>query len=166
MKMNGRFWFGILAAAALSGGCALNPLYRVPPGATPDEVRGAMGEPWASTRQADGGTRWVYPTGPLGRHTYVAEFGADGRLRTFEDVLTDRGFARLRVGKTTEQELEQLFGPPYRVTRFDRLRQTAWDYLFTDNWNYPAVFSAMFDDQGVLVSTLQQREFYGGERMR
>jgi len=102
----------------------------------------------------------------LGRHTYVAEFGTDGRLRTFEDVLNDKGFARLRVGKTTEQEVEQLFGPAYRVTRFDRLRQTAWDYLFTDTWNYPAVFSVMFDDQGILVSTMQQREFYGGERMR
>lgn len=166
MTMNAKLRSLICAVALLSAGCALNPLVRMHPGSTPEQVREFMGEPWSTTRLADGGMRWVYPTGPMGRHTYVAIFGADGKLRTFDDLLNEKGFALIRVGKTTEPEVEQLFGPPAKITPFARLRQTAWDYRFTDAWNYPAIFSVIFNEQGVVALTMQQREFYGSERGR
>ena len=105
-----------------------------------------------------------YPTGPMGRHTSLAEFDAGGRLLNFVDVLNDRGFARLDTGKSNQEDVRRLFGPPYRVIPFALKRVTAWDYRFTDAWLYPAVFSVIFNDRGVVVQTMQQREFYGNER--
>jgi outer membrane protein assembly factor BamE (lipoprotein component of BamABCDE complex) len=155
----------ILIAALLLGACALDPVRRLAPGATPQEVRAVMGEPWFQTAEPGSGMRWTFPTGPMGRHTYLAEFDAEGRLLRLVDVLNDKGFARLRIGKTTDEQVRQLFGPPYRITRFERLHQTAWDYRFTDAWNEPAIFSVIFDDQGLVVSSLQQREFYGNDSL-
>jgi hypothetical protein len=89
------------------------------------------------------------------------QFDAAGRVRSVEDVLTDRGFARILAGKTTVEEVRRLFGPPFRVTRFERKRETAWDYRFRDTWTYPAIFSVIFNDSGIVTMTMQQREFYG-----
>lgn len=150
-------------AIAMLGACALDPVRRLAPGVSADAVRAAMGEPWLQQSDANGTMLWTYPTGPMGRQTYLAEFGPDGKLRSVLDSLSEKGFARLQIGKTTEQQVRQLYGPPYRITRFDRLRQTAWDYRFTNPWNEPAIFSVIFDDQGVVASSLQQREFYGSD---
>jgi hypothetical protein len=158
-----KFGTATFVAISLLCACTLDPARRLAPGASESDVRVAMGEPWLQKAGADGGMDWTYPTGPMGRHTYLAEFGPDGRLRSMMDTLSEKGFARLRIGKTTEQEVRQLYGPPYRITRFERLRQTAWDYRFTDAWSEPAIFSVIFDDQGLVVSSLQQREFYGND---
>lgn len=147
--------------AALLGGCALDPLHQVRPGSTAEHVRGVMGEPWSQWSEPDGIMHWSYPTGPLGRHTYEVQFDAAGTVRSVEDVLSDRGFARIEAGKTTELEVQRLFGPPYRVIRFERKRETAWDYRFRDTWTYPAIFSVIFNDTGIVTMTMQQREFYG-----
>jgi outer membrane protein assembly factor BamE (lipoprotein component of BamABCDE complex) len=154
----------VVASALLASGCALDPLRRLPPGASQDEVRLALGEPWTTWQDKDGALRWSYPTGPMGRHSYVAEFDGAGRLRSVEDVMNDRGFARLETGKSTQQDVQRLFGPPYRVIPFARKGETAWDYRFRDAWTYPAIFSVIFNDRGVVVQTMQQREFYGNER--
>jgi outer membrane protein assembly factor BamE (lipoprotein component of BamABCDE complex) len=151
----------VLAAAVSLAGCALDPLRRVPPGASQDQVRAAFGEPWAKWQEKDGATLWSYPTGPLGRHTYLAEFDPAGRLRGIEDMMTDRGFARLTVGQSTRDDVQRLFGPPYQVIPFARRREVAWDYRFTDAWTFPAIFSVIFNEQGTVVQTMQQREFYG-----
>jgi outer membrane protein assembly factor BamE (lipoprotein component of BamABCDE complex) len=153
-----------LATGALLAGCALDPLRRLPPGASQEQVRTTFGEPYAQWQDRDGVMRWSYPTGPMGRHTYLAEFDAAGRLANLVDVMNDRGFARLETGKSNQEDVRRLFGPPYRVIPFARMRQTAWDYRFTDAWTYPAIFSVIFDDRGVVVQTMQQREFYGNDR--
>lgn len=147
--------------AALLGGCALDPLRQVAPGSTAEHVRGVMGEPWSQWSEPDGSMHWVYPTGPLGRHTYEVQFDAAGTVRSVEDVLTDRGFARIEAGKTTTEEVQRLFGPPFRAIRFERKHETAWDYRFRDTWTYPAIFSVIFNDMGIVTMTMQQREFYG-----
>jgi outer membrane protein assembly factor BamE (lipoprotein component of BamABCDE complex) len=153
--------FAILAAVLLVAGCALDPLRRVPPGASTEQVRAAFGEPWAKWQDKNGAEFWSYPTGPMGRNCYVAEFDKAGRMTSFMDVMNDRGFARLEVGKSNQDEVQRLFGPPYQVIPFARKRETSWDYRFRDVWTYPAIFSVIFNDQGIVVQTLQQREFYG-----
>lgn len=146
---------------AVLGGCALDPLHQVAPGSIAEHVRGVMGEPWSQWSEPDGTMHWVYPTGPLGRHTYEVQFDAAGKVRSVEDVLTDRGFARIQAGKTAEEVVQRLFGPPFRVIRFERKHETAWDYRFRDTWTYPAIFSVIFNDAGIVTTTMQQREFYG-----
>lgn len=152
-----------LLSTALLAGCALDPVRSLTPGAPMEEVLGRFGEPYARTKQLDGAERWVYPTGPLGRSSYLVEFDRDGRVRSVTDMLTDRGFARIEIGRTTQDDVLAMFGPPYRVIPFPRKRETAWDYRFTDAWLYPAIFSVIFDERGVVASTMQQREFYGRE---
>lgn len=153
-----------LAGALLLAGCALDPLRRLPPGASQEQVRAALGEPWAKWQDQDVVMRWSYPTGPMGRHTYLAEFDAAGQLTTFLDLMNDRGFARLETGKTNQDDVRRLFGPPYRVIPFALKHETAWDYRFTDAWSQPAIFSVIFDERRLVVQTVQQREFYGSDR--
>lgn len=163
IPFHGKFLAALLAAALLAG-CALDPARRVAPGASQEAVRAALGEPWAKWQDDDGVTRWSYPTGPMGRHTYLAEFDGSGRLRGIEDIMNDRGFARLVVGKSNQQDVQRLFGPPFQVIPFSMRRETAWDYRFTDVWTYPAIYSVIFDERGIVKQAFQQREAYGSDR--
>jgi hypothetical protein len=134
----------LLAACAHPG--------RVPPGTPAGEVQRILGAPAFEFGTPEGGRKLAYPMGPLGTETYMVHLDRDGRVARVEQVLNDTQFLGIQPGVTTGQEVRYLIGPPYRVTRFDNLRQDAWDYRFRDSWGYQADFSVMVDDRGVVAS--------------
>jgi hypothetical protein len=142
-------------AAALCG-CAAYDGFTLRAGASEAEVRGVMGTPAMEFRDADGSKELVYPRGPMGRQTFVAEVGSDGRLRAVRGVLTDDTFNRIQPGMT-QDEILRMIGPPRDTERFARLDQTAWDWKYTDTWGYPSIFSVMFDREGRVVSKFSRR---------
>lgn len=126
------------------------------PGMSEADVRQAMGAPATELRDADGSRHLAYPSGPFGLHTYMARIAPDGRLRALEQVLDDGRFDAIRPGMTSDELLRHI-GPPGERTRFDNLRQTAWDYRFRDTWGYIAILSVMVDDSGRVASRITQR---------
>lgn len=120
----------LAACAALVTACALSygpgPLK---PGDSIDVASRQMGRPTGEHRRDDGGLRLEFARGPLGKHTYMLDFDAQGRLLQWEQVLNEAHFGSLRVGMTTEEVLVRL-GHPAEVWAVRYHDQTVWSYRF------------------------------------
>jgi len=68
-------------------------------------VRFEMGNPALIVPLPSGGEAWFYPRGRVGRQTFRAEIGPDGKLNKVEQVLDERHFDQVIANKTTREEL-------------------------------------------------------------
>lgn len=152
----------ILFAAA---GCASYDGRTLQAGASEVEVKGLMGAPAMEVAGGEGVTRLVYPKGPLGTQTFMADLGPDHRLISVRNVLTDDVFDRMRAG-ITEKDVLAAIGPPNRTMAFSLSRTHAWEYRYLDAWGYLAEFSTTFDADGVMVSKLKRRLERGSDSRR
>jgi len=145
-----------LVASILAAGCASYSGSNLQPGAPETQVRSVMGPPAMELSDPDGSRRLYYPRGPLGNQTYVADLQPNGALVEVRNVLTDGTFNAIRPG-LTEQQVLRMIGPPREKDYFSNLGQTAWDYKYQDAWGYEAIFSVMFDKNGIVVSKFSKR---------
>lgn len=137
-----------IVVPTLLGACAAYGPAGLQPGASSAQVRQAMGEPTLVLPHPAGGSRWVYARGPFGRHTWMLDIDAAGRLGPVEQVLGEAQFTALVPGMTEAQVLFA-FGPPaQRKSRGIRPGEL-W------SWRYPTNdclwFQAEFD-QGLVVA--------------
>jgi outer membrane protein assembly factor BamE (lipoprotein component of BamABCDE complex) len=145
------------AIAFLAASCAAYDGFTLRPGtSTEAEVRAVMGRPALEVPESDGAKRLVYPRGPLGTQTFMAEIGKDGVLREIRPVLKDETFNRIQPGLTRDEILSML-GPPGDTMHFSRSDTTAWDYRFVDTWGYPSIFSVIFDRNWMVASKFTRR---------
>lgn len=153
----------ILALVTALSGCASYDGYSLKPGvATADQVRTTMGAPVNIHADPDGGESWEYPRGPMGLETYMVRLDRNGVMQAIDQVLDDRGFARIQVGKSRREDVLRAIGTPWRQLEFARRNEVAWDYRFRDAWGYPSQFSVIFDQTGVVKETLAIREYRRG----
>ena len=147
----------LLVLALLAAGCAAYDGRGLRTGASNEgEVRGVMGAPALEFTAEDGGKDLVYPRGPLGIQTFIAHVDRGGILEEIRPVLKDDVFYRVRPGLTKDQVL-RMIGPPGETMHFARSDQTAWDYRYVDTWGYTAIFTAVFDARGTLVTKFTRR---------
>jgi len=146
----------LAATLALAGCAAYDGHNLVPGGSTESELRATMGAPALTFDQGGGGKRLVYPRGPLGLETYMADIGPDGRVVSIGNALRDETFYRVQAGMTKD-EILRLIGPPGETMAFPRSQTHAWDYRYMDTWGYRAIFSVTFNAQDVVVSKFTQR---------
>ena len=145
-----------ILAALLASACV--PYANLKSGTSSEaEVRQAMGAPGLEIANADGSRQFAYPHGPMGTETFMVFLRKDGVYERVEQVLTDDSFARIRQGTSTRDDVRRLIGPPSRITRFDNLKQDAWDYRYRDSWGYQAILSVMIDDLGVVAGKIVVR---------
>ncbi len=139
-----------LTALLTLGACAGAWLHPPQPGAALSEVRQRLGAPTAEHPLPDGGRRLEYASGPFGKHTWMADFDAEGRLRTFEDVLTEAQFARVEAG-TTQEQLRKQLGQPSRVWAVRYHGQTVWSYRYFNS--ACLLFHVGITPQGIVEDT-------------
>ena len=77
----------------------------------------------------DGGQRLEFARGPMGRHTYMLDFDASGRLQQTEQVLTEANFLALKIGMTKDEVLQRI-GRPSDVTTLSRQQHQLWSYRY------------------------------------
>ncbi|MBL8518513.1 MAG: outer membrane protein assembly factor BamE [Betaproteobacteria bacterium] len=142
----------LIASVFLLSGCAAN----IRNDATPADVTAALGSPKEIFKLKDGSSSWEYPTSPLGLTTTLARFDAEGKLLFVSQVLTDENFHRIQNGMS-EEAVRATVGPPWRKVPFERLQQTAWDYLYRDTWGYRVEFSVLFNPSGEVVGKTSRR---------
>jgi len=151
-----------LTILALLGGCASYSGRGLKPGiASESEVWEVMGVP-AVTWETPGGSAWAYPRGPLGMETFLVRFDESGKLALIEQVLDEEHFAQIKADMTQHDVLHQI-GPPFQSMTFPNMKEVTWDYRFRDLWGYSSIFSAIFDQAGLVKRTFRQRENVGDD---
>ena len=133
-------------------------------GATVADVVGTMGEPAMQWQDADGSRQLSYPRGPEGPHSFMVFLGPDDRLQYIDNVLTDRYFARIVPGSTTQTEVLRLLGPPTPqwTSYFAARDELVWEWLYCDGSNLMARFDVLFDGREGAVRTTFSRPDYRG----
>ena len=126
------------------GGCAAYGPAQVRVGQTEAELLAAMG-PATGRHVAPGGApRIEFARGPGGRHTFMVDLDAQGRVASVQQVLTERQFLQVRDGLTRAQVLA-LIGRPVHTAGMIRGGQI-WSWRWANNdclW-----FQVAFDAQG------------------
>jgi hypothetical protein len=147
-----------LAALALSlllGACSA-PLFRhpPPPGAPLAAVVQGLGQPDAVYREPDGGQILEYRGQPMGQFQYMAHMSPDGHLIAYEQVLTDANFAKVKVGRTTKDEILRMFGRPAEVSRVYVHDYEVWSYRYKESGVWNSLMSVNFDQNGIVQQML------------
>jgi hypothetical protein len=127
----------------------------LPVGSSEAQVKQLMGEPTGRYTLPGGGQRLEYARGPSGRHTYMVDFDAQGRLVEWEQVLDAQHFATVMPGQTRDEVLRTLGRPGERMGMFRNGQIWSWRYPNNDCLWY----QAQFDAQGIVTAA-----GYGQER--
>jgi hypothetical protein len=110
-------------------GCAGYSPSQVRPGQTAEDVQRSMGEPTGRYTRPDGGERLEYARGPYGKHTYMIDLDASGRVTGWSQVLDEAIFNTIKVGMTRDEVLLGI-GRPSETQRIGRQKITVWSYRY------------------------------------
>jgi outer membrane protein assembly factor BamE (lipoprotein component of BamABCDE complex) len=142
--------FAALAAAV--SGCSLTP---VKTGMDEMQVEARMGKPETVRKNTDGSQTWEYPSGPLGRQTYMVTVGSDHSVKEVHQVMSDEYFSQVKQGMSRD-EVRQILGRPGEVWTFGARDEEVW------SWRYyqgnPMFFNVMFDRSAGTVRATQRLE--------
>jgi hypothetical protein len=140
----------IVAVCAALGACAT----RYGPeslgsGVTLAEVERTLGPP-TGRYGGEPAQRIEYARGPFGRHTYMLDFDADGKLLGWQQVLTENRFDQLRAG-ISQDELLASVGHPSQVGKLPWQHRILWSYRYETpfcRW-----FQVALDEAGKVAET-------------
>jgi hypothetical protein len=117
----------LLLPAALAACAAYAPV-DVVPGQSADQVAQSLGPPTGRYTLPDGRSRLEYARGPFGKHTWMIDLDAAGKVASVDQVLTEAKFGGVTAGMTREQVLVALGRPSDRRGAF---RDTElWSYRY------------------------------------
>ena len=140
----------ILAAISLAlAGCAGLGGPPPAPGDSADTVRLKLGQPTA-TYSAGPEQVLEYANGPMGQTTFMAHIGADGRLTTFEQVLTGEKFATLKVGTATRDDVLHTIGRPAERSYLPLRDFEVWSYRYKEAGVWNSMMHVHFDRAGIV----------------
>ena len=116
-------------SVALLAACAGYGPGDLRPGQSEAELRARMGEPTGRYALADGGAKIEYARGPMGKHTYMVDVDAAGRVRGWEQVLTEARFEALPIA-APQADVRQQLGRPSETRVGWRGVGEVWSYRY------------------------------------
>ena len=93
------------------------------------ELRARMGEATGRYELTDGGSKLEYARGPMGKHTYMVEVDAGGRVRGWQQVLTEANFDSVAIA-APQVEVRQQLGRPAQTRVGWRGVGEVWSYRY------------------------------------
>jgi outer membrane protein assembly factor BamE (lipoprotein component of BamABCDE complex) len=88
--------------------------------------------------------------------------GADGVLRAIDQVLNERGFARIERGMTGN-DVRRILGKPASRQYFELSRETVWNWrIESQPPSDPMFFTVHFNTDGRVVKTSRNIDYRGG----
>jgi outer membrane protein assembly factor BamE (lipoprotein component of BamABCDE complex) len=141
--------FAVLAAAALSACSSYGP-GSLSKDASVESTLQAMGPPTADITLPNGERRLEYARGPYGKHTYMLDFDAQGRLLRWDQVLTESRFNAIQAGMTANDVLAQI-GHASETYYIGWQKQNVWAYRYESP--FCVWFQVGLDQQGKVVDT-------------
>jgi hypothetical protein len=140
-------WFATIIL--LLGACASFGQDPVKPGDSESTVISKLGTP--TNLYQDGNQRLLeYMKGPWGQQTYMARIGSDGRLISYEQVLTVAKFATIKPGQTTKDEVLKTIGAPSDTTYLTLSQMEVWSYPYKESNTWNSVMHVHFDRAGIV----------------
>lgn len=138
-----------LCAALVLSGCAV---FRAPPapGEPVASATAKLGQPTGVYPLPDGGRELEYATAPFGQFTWMARIGPDGRLQSYEQVLTGEKFATITVDKATKADVLRIVGRPAEQSRVRLHNYEVWSYRYKEAGVWNSLMHVHFDEQGVV----------------
>ena len=138
-------------AAALS---ACGTFSRTPRAGTPlAEVTARLGKPDAVYPDPAGGQVLEYRGQPMGQFQHMARIGADGRLVSYDQVLTSENFAKVQPARWTQDDILRNFGRPAEVSR-DRVNgYEVWSYRYKQDGAWNSYMNIYFNGRGEVHHT-------------
>ena len=120
------------------------------------QVQARMGKPETVRKNPDGSETWEYPTGPLGRQTYMVTVGSDHAVKDVRQVLSDEYFLKVIPGMSRD-EVRQLLGKPSEVSTFAARDEEVWSWRYQQQ--NAMFFHVMFDrSAGTVRKTERMQE--------
>jgi hypothetical protein len=139
------------------GACAISRPVNV--GDTEAQVIAARGTP--THRYSIGNEQLLeYNRGPFGQETFMARIGPDGRVISFEQVLTDEKFAAIRINQSTKDDVLHIIGAPSERSWLPLSRLEVWSYPYRESGIWNSIMHVHFDESGIvrkLVNTPDER---------
>ena len=133
----------LLSACAGLGGPALAP------GDAEADVLARLGRPTNVYQEGD--SRILeYMRGPMGQTTDMARIGPDGRLQSFEQVLTMEKFARIIPGQTRQEQVLRTVGAPSEVRFYRNVGMNGWNYPYKESNTWDSMMTIYVDDTGLV----------------
>jgi len=118
-----------LSLALLLAGCAGYSPGDLRPGQSEADLRARMGEPTGRYPLADGGAQVEYARGPMGKHTYMIDLDATGRVRGWTQVLTESRFDSVAID-APQADVRRLLGRPSETRVGWRGVGSVWSYRY------------------------------------
>lgn len=119
------------------------------PGEPLAAVVARLGQPSAVYPLADG-QELEYATGPYGQQTYMARFGADGRLRSYQQVLTGEQFATIKLNSARHEDVLRAVGRPAEVSHVHLNNYEVWSYRYKEAGVWNSMMHVHFDQDGIV----------------
>lgn len=137
------------AGMALLSSCAGLVGPGVTPGMPESEVVARLGQPTHVYPTGDG-RLLEYQHGPMGQTTDMARIGPDGRLQSFEQVLTLEKFARIHPNATRRDEVLRTVGAPSETGVYPLTGLEYWNYPYKESGTWDSMMTVYFDREGIV----------------
>jgi len=152
LRRSARWTVAAPAAAALLGGCAGYSPQSLPVGTPLADITTALGPPTGRYTLPDSTQRVEYARGPAGRHTYMIDLDAQGRLARWEQVLTERNFNAITAGMDRDTVLQRLGRPSHvRGQGWPAVPGVVWSYRYETT--FCQWFQMSIDNGGKVLDT-------------
>ena len=86
----------------------------------------------------------------MGQTTDMARIGPDGRLVSYEQVLTLQMFATIKIGEADKDKVLRTIGAPSETRFYPASQLEAWSYPFKENGVWDSFMSVYFDKAGIV----------------
>jgi len=138
-------------AVIVLAGC-VGPFLREAPnvGEALPTVIAKLGQPTTVYPAADGGQMLEYATGPMGQFTWMAHMGPDGRLLSYEQVLTGEKFATIKIDKANKADVLRTIGRPAERSGVAMHNYEVWSYRYKEAGVWNSLMHVHFDQQGIV----------------
>lgn len=118
-------------------------------GQTEAEVIARLGRP--THVYQDGASRLLeYMHGRMGQTTEMARIGPDGKLVSYEQVLTLEMFATIKIGEADKEKVLRTIGAPSETHFYRASQLEAWSYPFKESGVWDSFMSVYFDKTGIV----------------
>lgn len=137
----------LILSLALSG-CA--SIFSTPePGMSAEEVIALKGRPDAE--YPDGDSRLLeWSVGPWAQYAYMAKISPDGRLISYEQVLTREKFDTIRIDHFRKNDVLKTVGHPTETDYLPLADREVWSYRYKEDGIWNSMMYIYFDSQGIV----------------